>query len=81
MNPLALISAFLATLTLTLSIYILYLDPKNRVHRLFFAMMILYAYWEFIFIGMQSTEDKGTFTFLYRISTFCNAPLLSSHLT
>jgi len=69
MNPLALISAFLAIGTLLLAVYILHLDPKNLAHRLFFVMMILYTCWEFIFIGMQSTGDKQVFVLLYKLST------------
>ncbi|HSA16477.1 MAG TPA: hypothetical protein P5346_17195, partial [Spirochaetota bacterium] len=69
MNPLALISAFLAIATLLLAVYILHLDPKNLVHRLFFVMMILYSCWEFIYIGMQSTGDKQLFVLLYKMTT------------
>jgi DNA-binding CsgD family transcriptional regulator len=69
MNPLALTSAFLAVITLILGIYILYLDPKKLIHRLFFLMMLLYAYWEFILIGMYSIENKETFIFWYKMTT------------
>jgi DNA-binding CsgD family transcriptional regulator len=69
MNPFALISAFLALLSLILGIYILYLDPKKLIHRLFFLMMILYAYWEFILIGLHSTENKDTFIFWYKMTS------------
>ncbi len=69
MNPIALISAFLAILALILGIYILYLDPKKLIHRLFFLMLILNVYGSLFFIGMLSTENKEAFIFCYKMTS------------
>jgi DNA-binding CsgD family transcriptional regulator len=69
MNPLILISAFLGILAMILGIYILHLDRKKPINVLFFIMMILYAHWAFVGVGMLSTENKETFILLYKVSS------------
>ncbi|MFH0975109.1 MAG: LuxR C-terminal-related transcriptional regulator [Spirochaetota bacterium] len=67
MNLLELISAFFGILALLLGIYILYLDPKKLIHRLFFLMMMLLACWHFINVGEIYFRDKETFVFWYKM--------------
>ena len=69
MNPLALISAFIIPTTLIFGLYILYLDHKNPINRLFFVMMILIGYWNCIGLGIFYIENKETCTFWFKMSS------------
>ncbi|MFH0977458.1 MAG: LuxR C-terminal-related transcriptional regulator [Spirochaetota bacterium] len=69
MNSFALITASFTTITLIISIYILYLNPKKFLHILFFSMMILISFWNFVAIRVLIAENKETIMFWYRVAS------------
>ncbi len=69
MNPIAMISACIAFISLILGIYILYMAPQRLLHKLSLLMMILISYWNFIAIVVNTTEDKETVIFSVKMAS------------
>lgn len=68
MNIYSLISFFSFTLSIYLGIYVLRLNPKATLNRLFFIITLLVGSWDFGYVFIYPETDKETLFFWYKVT-------------
>lgn len=81
MSILSLLSFFAFVVYLYLGIYALRLDPRSKLNRTFFVLILSYVVWAFAYTFFYSAPDEATCWFWYRVSTvgWCLFPGIALH--
>jgi DNA-binding NarL/FixJ family response regulator len=69
MNILPFLSTSICIISLIMGIYVIRLDPKERLHQLFFLLIMTVALFNFFAIIVFSATDKDILIFWYRFSS------------